>query len=83
MDGEVSDAEFWNALNCYEMNQAVGQMGDDMDDEGEGFCADVRRLVPRCEMATVDEPGLYQGRQRKSPVQRHRSQTEIRWAPMA
>ena len=38
MDGEVSDAEFWNALNCYEMNMAVGQMGDDMDDEGEGFC---------------------------------------------
>ena len=25
MDGEVSPAEFWNALNCYEMNQAVAK----------------------------------------------------------
>ena len=53
MDGMVSDAEFWNALNCYEMNQAVGQMGDDMDDEGEGFCRMYDDLSPG-EMATVD-----------------------------
>ena len=53
MDGEVSDAEFWNALNCYEMNQAVGQMGDDMDDEGEGFCQMYDDLSSS-EMATVD-----------------------------
>ena len=38
MDGEVSKAELWNALDCYEMNQAVGQMGEAMDTEGNGFC---------------------------------------------
>ena len=54
MDGEVSDAEFWNALNCYEMNQAVGQMGDDMDDEGEGYCQMYDDLSSS-EMATVDD----------------------------
>ena len=54
MDGEVSDAEFWNALNCYEMNMAVGQMGDDMDDEGEGFCQMYDDLSAG-EMAIVDD----------------------------
>ena len=54
MDGEVSDAEFWNALNCYEMNMAVGQMGDDMDDEGEGFCQMYDGLSAG-EMAIVDD----------------------------
>ena len=54
MDGEVSDAEFWNALNCYEMNMAVGQMGEDMDDEGEGFCQMYDDLSAG-EMAIVDD----------------------------
>ena len=63
MDGMVSDDEFWNALNCYEMNQAVGQMGDDMDDEGEGFCqmyddlsAGDTRTVDNLDY-TKDDPG--------------------------
>ena len=28
----------WDTLNCAQMNLAVGQMGDDMDTEGNGFC---------------------------------------------
>ena len=28
----------WDTLNCAQMNLAVGQMGDDMDTKGNGFC---------------------------------------------
>ena len=43
----------WDTLNCAQMNYAVGQMGDDMDTEGNGFCRMYADMTAT-EKATVD-----------------------------
>ena len=43
----------WDTLNCAQMNYAVGQMGDDMDTEGNGFCRMYADMTA-AEKATVD-----------------------------
>ena len=45
MDGEVSDAEFWNALNCYEMNHGRGPNGRRHGRRRRRLLSDVRRPV--------------------------------------
>ena len=47
------NAAVWDTLNCAQMNYAVGQMGDDMDTEGNGFCRMYADMTA-AEKATVD-----------------------------